>query len=522
MVRRWTAQRSRQLLPRLFALQHLIASLAITRDWPCGTFHVVSRLLAPHFFGSPVLPLAKKIAMTRRSPPTPAAGRRVWLLCLVVLALPGWAVVPPLRGGRFALLVSVAGNPGQPRLAGAQRDIDQARAVARAAGVPDGNMLALREREASGEGIRRALGELALRLAPADRVLIYFSGMGSRRADADRPGGCEEVFIAGDGEALGYGELATLVVPVAERAEKTAVFFDSCATPQRGNGGTGTRCVAAAPGGNCRIDANTRWRNFTSDIRKAAVPTSNIVSVHAGRPDKAALDEPPSAAISRCLLADAPDLDQSGALSLAELAGCVSQAAGAGSAPITHNGNSGFVPFMPKAAGQGPIARLFDDIAGGRDGRKMMVLETIRSPAGVDGPAVSLRASAVGYLYLIASDGDDAARLLYPSLADGSNRVAAGATVTFPRAAGVSPLAAGVSLLAILADNERDLALLPAPPGKSFATNSSARKALYDFANTSLRAAEAPCQASGQERNLSLWRACSDAYGAAVIVITPK
>lgn len=451
-----------------------------------------------------------------------------WLvmLCLALAAVQAWAAVPPLRGGRFALLISIANYPGLPRLAGAQRDVDLARAVVSAAGVPDSNIVVLREREASAEGIRRILGELALRLAPADRVLIYFSGMGQRRADPDHPGGCEELFLAADGEALGYGELAALIVPVAERAEKTAVFFDSCASPQRGASGFNGRCLPLAPGSNCRPEANVRWRNFTSDIRKAGVPTQNIVSVHGGRPDKAAFDESPSATINRCLLLDAPDLDQSGALSIAERVACAQQAggrsSGAGDALFTQGGNGVFVPFMARAGGRGPIARLFDDIAGGRDGRKQMVFENLRSPAGVDGPAVSLRSSAVGYLYLIASDGDDAARLVYPALADGSNRLVAGATFTFPRAAGRSALAPGVSLLAILADNERDLALLPAPPGQSFATDAHARQALYDFATTSLHAAEAPCQASGQERKLSLWRACSDAYGAAVMVITPK
>ncbi|MFZ4538452.1 caspase family protein [Propionivibrio sp.] len=456
------------------------------------------------------------------------ARQLLWfcLLCLGLASVQAWAVVPPLRGGRFALLISIANYPGLPRLAGAQRDIDLARAVARAAGVPDSNIFALREREASGEGIRRMLVELALRLAPSDRALIYFSGMGRRRADPDHPGGCEELFLAADGEALGYGELAALLVPVAERAEKTVVFFDSCATPQRGGSGFNARCLAAAPGSTCRPEANVRWRNFTSDLRKAGVPTSNIVSVHAGRPGKAVFDESPSATVNRCLLLDAPDLDQSGALSISERISCAQQSfersPGAGGAAITLSGNGAFVPFMHKMGGQGPIARLFDDIAGGRDGRKQMVLENLRSPAGVDGPAVSLRSSAVGYLYLIASDGDNAARLVYPAVADGSNRLVAGATFTFPRIAGRSALAPGVSLLAILADNERDLALLPAAPGQSFATDASARQALHDFATTSLRAAEAPCQASGQERNLSLWRACSDAFGAAVIVITPR
>lgn len=453
---------------------------------------------------------------------------RIFLLlaCLSLFTQEAWAALPPLRGGRFALLISIANAPGQPRLPGGQRDIELARAVAKAAGVPDDNIFVLRDREASADGIRRALSELALRLAPADRVLIYLAGFGSRRPDTDRPGGCEEVFLAADGEALGYGELAALVVPLAERAEKTAVFFDSCATPQRGGSGLNSRCLAPAPGNSCRSDANLRWRNFTSDVRKAGVPTSNIVSVHAGRPDKAVLDDAFAATANRCLLLEAPDLDQSGAASIAEMTDCAQQAVdrlvGAGNGPITVNGNSGFVPFMAKGGGQGPIARLFDDIAGGRDGRKQMLLENVSSPSGVDGPAISLRSSAVGYLYLIASDGNDAARLVYPTQADGSNRIVAGSTFVFPRSAGRSALAAGTSLLAILADNERDLATLPAPPGQPFATDAGARKALYDFATTSLRAAEAPCQASGQARNLSLWRACSDAFGAAVITIKPK
>lgn len=476
--------------------------------------------------------------MQRNSPTPPQPVRRSsfhWLLpaCLALslLATEAWAAVPAVRGGRFALLIAISNYPGLPKLPGAQRDLDHARAVAKAAGIPDSNIIALRDRDASDDGIRRALTDLALRLAPADRVLIYFSGLGSRRQDIDRPGGCEEVFLAADGEALGHGELASLVIPVAERAEKTAVFFDSCGTAQRGGSGLTARCVPAATGNDCRVNPNTRWRNFVSDIRKTAVPTANIVSVHAGRPDEAVFDDAPgglfTSAVNRCGLVESPDQDYSGAVSLSEMAACAQQAVdlrvGAGKGgQITLNGNAGFVPFMHKTGGQGPIARLFEDIAWGRDGRKGMVFENARPPSGVDGPAVSLRSSAVGYLYLIASDGDGAARLVYPATADGGNRIRAGETFVFPREAGRSPLAAGTSLLAILADNERDLAMLPAAPGKAFAADAAARKALYDFATTSVRAAEAPCQASGQARNVSLWRGCSDAYGAAVIVITPK
>lgn len=454
------------------------------------------------------------------------------LVGLALLVPATWAGAPEARGGRFALLVTIANYAGAAKVPGAQRDADHARAVAKAAGVPDDNIIVLRDRDAGGEGIRRAMTELALRLSPADRALLYFSGLGSRRQDLDRPGGCEEVFIAADGEALGYGELAGLAIPIAERAEKTAVFFDACGTAQRGSGGLTARCIPAEAGADCRVGANTRWRNFTSDVRKAAVPTANIVTVHAGKPDETVFDDAAgglfTAAFNRCGLAEVPDQDQSGAVSLAELAACAQQSVdrrvgGTGrGGQITLNGNQGFVPFMQKTGGQGSLAKFFEDLAFGRDGRKDMVLENIRPPSGIDGPAVSLRSSTVGYLYLIAADAAGAARLVYPAAADGSNRLRSGETFVFPRAAGRSPLAAGSALLAILADNERDLALLPAAPGAAFAADAAARRTLYDFTTTSVRAAEAPCQAGGRARNVSLWRGCSDAYGAAVLIVTPK
>lgn len=470
----------------------------------------------------------------RPQPPTQLRYSHFWLALsvLFMLAPAAWASAPAVRGGSFALIVAVGDYAGLPKLSGAQRDVEHARAVAKAVGVPDDNILSLRDRDASADGIRRALTDLALRLSPADRVFIYFSGLGSRRQDLDRPGGCEEVFLAADGVPLGYGELAGLTVPVAERADKTVVFLDTCGSPQRGGGGLAARCVPAEARNDCRVNAGTRWRNFTSDIRKAAVPSANIVTVHAGKPDDTVFDETAgglfTSAIDRCGLVEVPDQDQSGAVSLGELAACAQQAVdrragGPGKGgQITLNGNQGFVPFMLKPGGQGSLPKLFDDLANGRDGRKGMVLENMRSPADVDGPTISLRSAAVGYLYLLVADSKGSARLVYPAAADGSNRIRSGETFIFPRKGGRSPLTPGTTLLAILADNERNLAMLPAAPGADFIADATARKALYDFATTSVRAAEAPCQASGRARNVSLWRGCSDAYGAAVIAITPK
>lgn len=454
--------------------------------------------------------------MTRR-PSLPLVLKQLFLLVFASLWLTPLVseAAPVQRGGRFALLISIEYYSGLPRLSGAQRDIELARNVAKAAGVPDNNIVVVRGRDADGDTIRRALNDLALRLAPADRVLVYFSGLGMLRNDPDRPGGCEEAFVAADGEPLGYGELAMQMIPIAERADKTVVVFDTCMTHKNS-----TRCLSAPVGSACRADSS-RWRSFTAEIRKAGVPATNIATIHTGRPVRPAVNDA-VVPVGHCLLDDATDLDRSGALSIGEISYCVQQVLGSDNGQFTLNGNSAFVPFMRPNEARGSIVRFFDDIAAGRDGRKQVLLDNVRPATPGNGPSISLRASAVGYLYLIASDGDQAARLIYPSIADGSNRISAGSTFTYPRSGSHSELHAGSTLLAILADNERDLSQFPAAPGKSFNADGDTRKALFDFATTSRRAASAPCQTDGKDRNLALWRACSDAYGAASVVITPK
>lgn len=455
------------------------------------------------------------------------------LLWLTGCAFSAMAASPPAtRGGRHALLI-IIGNygAGLPRLAGAAHDLEHARTMARHLGVPEEHIHVLRDREAGADAIRRTAAELALRLAPSDQVMLYFSGLGSRRADMDRPGGCEETFIAADGVRLGHGELGSYFLPVAERADKTVAFFDACNSAQRGAGGLTARCVPPAPGEDCRQGSNLRWRGFVTELRKLAVPTANVAALLASRPEDATFDDAASGGVftgaaRHCLAGGSPDLDSSGAISLGEIAACaqkqVNRRGPEGRTPqLALSGNRGYAPLVASGGGRGSLPALFEELLAGRDGRRDLVLASVRPPGG-EGIGISVRASSVGYLYLLAADPAGSYTLLFPNPGEHDNRLRPGETFLWPRPGGRLALPRGTPLLAVLADNERDAALLPGGGTRPVADDLAGRQALHGFVTTSLRAGEGPCQASGRARNLSLARACSDAYAAGLILVDPR
>lgn len=431
----------------------------------------------------------------------------------------GAAAPAPVQGGRHALIV-VVGNygAGLPRLSGAAQDRDNALAIAQRLGIPEAHTTVLYEREASSEAIRSAASELALRTATSDQVLLYFSGLGSQRADQDRPGGCEETFLAQDGAHLGHGELASYLLPVAERAEKTLLFFDSCNRSPMQGGALPQRCVPAPAGAACGATAAGRWRGLVTELRKGSVPVPNIAALLAAPSTAGAEGARGGAfgsALAACIGGGADDSNRSGALSLAEIGACTqgqvdARTTSAARRALALDGNRDYAP-LAASPGDGPATELLADIHAGRDGRRRVILETSRAAGGSAGVALSLRTDATGYLYLIATDAGGDFRVLYPTAEERDNRLRPGTSFSWPRSGGVQ-FARGTRILALVADNEHDLAPLLAP-----AARAARREALFRFAVTSVRANSAPCLASGSARNLSLARACSSAYGSALI-----
>lgn len=448
-------------------------------------------------------------------------------VCLSVLAASLLAAMPAVvlagpeeaRASRHALLVIA----GAPPAHSAGHDLTQARTIAGHFGVPEPQVTVLREQHANAEAIRRAASDLTQRLAPGDQVLLVFSGRGSQRADPARPGLCEETFIASDGIALGHAELAAHFLPVAERAEKTVAIFDACHSVQRAASGLDLRCVPPPEGMACAGGKVTRWVGFVNEMRKASVPASNIAALLAAESGAPAFGDAQrggllGAALRACRDGDADDADRSGRVSMKELADCARNRIegwlpGDLAAPPQVQGNRHYAPFPARRVDIEPGA-VFEDIYANRDGRREVVLQ---ESATSGGRSFVLRASAVGYAYLFSADPGGGYRLLFPLPGERENRLRAGSSLTWPRNGAGVRLPAGSTVLAVVSDNERDLDDLAA------ATDANTRHAaLLRFAAGAQRSREPACRAAGAQRNLSLARACSDAYGAALHVIDPN
>lgn len=135
------------------------------------------------------------------------------------------------RASRHALIIGVGEYTGAgiTDLLGVKHDVVSATSIAAAMGVPRENITYLRDKEATGEGIRRALIEIGQRTRSGDRVFVYYSGHGTRWIDPSfDPNSCTEGLLASDGQALTNREISALLKPVSAKADKLMVFYDAC------------------------------------------------------------------------------------------------------------------------------------------------------------------------------------------------------------------------------------------------------------------------------------------------------
>ena len=108
------------------------------------------------------------------------------LRCLITLlfAAEGFAAE-----GRHALIIGI-GEYSQasqtPALPGVPKDMENARRMARAMGIDDGSIVELRDSQATKANIVSALETLRTRVQAGDRVLIYFSGHGTRYGSGEK------------------------------------------------------------------------------------------------------------------------------------------------------------------------------------------------------------------------------------------------------------------------------------------------------------------------------------------------
>jgi hypothetical protein len=257
------------------------------------------------------------------------------LLFLSLLVTPG---VAQERVGRHALIIGVSQyqNPAASTLKGVPYDVISAGKIADAMGVPRSNQIVLQDDKADKASIIRELDSLAKRVAPGDRVLVYFSGHGTRWPDAQ--GKCMEGLYPYDGQAITHAEFAQHISPLSKIADKLITIVDAChsggivagKTRSIRGGELSAKFFSKGDSGqpqDCSKPANFKARGLFDTVTRLGALQENTVEIAAALPDEQSWDDPGGGGLATqgirdCLLGAAKDLDGSGAINLSEIQQC--------------------------------------------------------------------------------------------------------------------------------------------------------------------------------------------------------
>jgi hypothetical protein len=491
----------------------------------------------------------------------------------VAVAL-GLAAGAALASENHALIMTISAyRAGITRLEGVVHDAASARTIARKMGVKDQNIRVYRDEQLTVAGMKAAFDELYQRIAPDDQVFIYYSGHGGRervRQPVDR---CAESLISVDGGNFLDTDLEQTLRRLSEKAHKLVVFLDAChsggvttraipgAAPKT-PGVTGKYVAARAGGDACERPVNVLTRSLSGASRSVGKGVNNYVYIAAARDNEVSLDMAAHGGVATqawrdCINGAAQDRDGSGGISALEIQECAQQRINntlrnlKGFLPhhVTISGNPNAVlafaeraptpppapvaapvpaPVKPPVSEFPPAYFTLRDIYNNRDDRRAVELKAAKQAfrIGVDDVDFTLTSSHAGYLYImmVGSDGKTF-DMLFPNALDNNNQLQAGQTVRLPRPnwqVKAGGPAGKNHLLAIVADSPRDFAkmgMVPAGPFSIVPASTSSSKDIQLVTSTSANAESKECEAPSTHRTLMVQKRCSNAYGAALMVL---
>lgn len=430
---------------------------------------------------------------------------------------------------RHALIIAIGqySDPTVPPLRGMGHDVASAQRIAEALAVPAANTRLLRDHDATAAAIRYQIRMLGERVAAGDRVFVYYSGHGTRMAQAAAgPAGgpgettCTEGLLAADGRVLGNADLAEMLAPLARKADKLMVFYDACYSGGVAMEAARTRSlrVAGGPAGAeevvtpkfvrlgtptvCAEASNVRSRSLAVELGARQTWPENVVHIAASRSDEVSFDSSYSGGFATmawrdCLLGEARDIDGSGGVTVAEISACAQLRLnrllvglpGITGQTLVLAGNAQLVPVAaapaaPPAAATTPgpaVARItasnaqvLAELHAQRDASRsvQMRIAKPRLVAGRDALALELVSARAGHVYIALAHADGRGlTLLYPNALDEDNRIAAGVPLRLPGpkwAVLAQPPAGTETLLALVTDRPRNLnALLLDPDSRA-------------------------------------------------------
>jgi hypothetical protein len=228
---------------------------------------------------------------------------------------------------------------GAEPLLGVAKDMDTSRRMALAMGVPEQQIIELRDTNATKQNIFAALDRLKQKVGAGEKVFIYFSGHGTSYSTKN---GCEQGFIPytqgryTQDDLISEAEIAGYTSKISQVADKAVVMVDACfsggvvASRTRSiSQAANVRAKFVAPASDkCDVAVNqTVTRSFAPAMQRFGVPQENFVQISAANYNEVSWDNEQlgglaTHSIGQCLLGDAKDINSSGAITLEEIRLC--------------------------------------------------------------------------------------------------------------------------------------------------------------------------------------------------------
>ena len=377
---------------------------------------------------------------------------------LLLLLAGGSLLAPALQANPRALLIGVGDVPNNA-LPAIDLDIDNMKKVAAVMGYAPADIKVLFDSQATYANVQRALATWVRDgVRPDDRVLIYFSGHGTRVPDPSpgNAGGVDDALVLHDvvrARVNGHATLKNVLIGhefgaalAAIPSHDVLVLVDAC------HSGTATRTLTL---GNRRLGVGSGYMKFfsypgmpaqaptvtTRGLRALGTGSENYAALSAARDDEFAVGTEQGGLFTLGIVdaiqnasrdARHPSVADLRAATTAYIASHTDEQSR--HHPVT-DGNErlirGALDLIPLRDGQGPTWQALATLAGHGD------------PLSLTGPGHNLRVgeevtlgvnlSRPGYLNVVAVDSQDRATVLYPNKYTTGNQVPSG-TFKFPTA----------------------------------------------------------------------------------------